>query len=98
MAGAARLDPQAVQAVLNLVAAAVPGLKPQAIALIDSRGTLLARAGQPTGEDQASTTAEEMRHAIEAKMSRAIEDMLERTVGAGPCARRGKRGNELRSR
>jgi len=83
MAGAARLDPQAVQSVLNLVAAAVPGLKPQAIALIDSRGTLLARAGQPTGDDQASSSAEEMRRATEAKMSHAIEDMLERTVGPG---------------
>jgi flagellar M-ring protein FliF len=83
MAGAARLDTQAVQSVLNLVAAAVPGLKPQAIALIDSRGTLLARAGQPTGEEQASTTAEELRRATEGKISRAIEDMLERTVGPG---------------
>src|ERR1700733_13966028 len=35
MAGAARLDAQGVQAVLNLVAAAVPGLKPQGISLID---------------------------------------------------------------
>jgi flagellar M-ring protein FliF len=83
MAGAARLDAQAVQSVLNLVAAAVPGLKPQAIALIDSRGTLLARAGQPTGDDQASSSAEEMRRATEAKISHAIEDMLERTVGPG---------------
>ena len=83
MAGAARLDAQAVQSVLNLVAAAVPGLKPQAIALIDSRGTLLARAGQPTGEDQANSSAEEMRRATEGKISRAIEDMLERTVGSG---------------
>ncbi|MEJ0046742.1 MAG: flagellar basal-body MS-ring/collar protein FliF [Rhodospirillales bacterium] len=83
MAGAARLDTQAVQSVLNLVAAAVPGLKPQAIALIDSRGTLLARAGQPTGEDQATTTAEELRRTTEAKISHAIEDMLERTVGPG---------------
>jgi flagellar M-ring protein FliF len=83
MAGAARLDTQAVQSVLNLVAAAVPGLKPQAIALIDSRGTLLARAGQPTGEDQAVSSAEELRRTTEAKISHAIEDMLERTVGPG---------------
>jgi flagellar M-ring protein FliF len=36
MAGAARLDRQGVQAILNLVAAAVPGLKPQNIAIVDS--------------------------------------------------------------
>ena len=44
MAGAARLDREGTQAVLNLVAAAVPGLRPQNIAVIDSRGNLLARA------------------------------------------------------
>ena len=38
MAGATRLDREGVQAVLNLVAAAVPGLKPRDIAIVDSRG------------------------------------------------------------
>src|SRR3984957_12372613 len=42
MAGAARLDREGVQAILNLVAAAVPGLHPQNIAIVDSRGDLLA--------------------------------------------------------
>ena len=83
MAGAARLDAQAVQAVLNLVAAAVPGLKPQGIAIIDSRGTLLARAGQPTGAEEAASTAEEQRRATEARLSRAVEEMLEQSLGAG---------------
>jgi flagellar M-ring protein FliF len=46
MSGAARLDPQGVQAVLNLVAAAVPGLKPSGIAIIDSRGTHHRRFGR----------------------------------------------------
>ncbi len=83
MAGAARLDAQGVQAVLNLVAAAVPGLKPQAIALIDSRGHLLARAGQPTADDVMATTGEEMRRSTEVRLARAVEDMLEPTVGLG---------------
>jgi flagellar M-ring protein FliF len=83
MAGGARLDSQGVQAVLNLVAAAVPGLKPQGISVIDARGTVLARAGQPTGEDEAVTSGDEMRRATEAKLSRGIEDMLERTLGVG---------------
>ena len=39
--------PEGVQAILNLVAAAVPGLRPQNIAIVDSRGDLLARAGEP---------------------------------------------------
>ena len=49
MAGVARLDREGVQAILNLVAAAVPGLRPQNISIIDSRGGMLARAGEPTG-------------------------------------------------
>ena len=83
MAGAARLDPQGVQAVLNLVAAAVPGLKPQGIAIIDSHGNLLARAGQPTSEEAVTQTAEELRHATELRLSRAVEEMLEPSLGAG---------------
>ena len=83
MSGAARLDAQAVQAVLNLVAAAVPGLKPQGIAVVDSRGTVLARAGQPTGEQQVVQTGEELRRAAELRLSRAVEDMLEQSLGQG---------------
>lgn len=83
MAGAARLDAQGVQAVLNLVAAAVPGLKPQAIAVVDSRGAVLARAGQPAPEDQAAETQDEVRRATELRLSRAVEEMLERILGPG---------------
>jgi flagellar M-ring protein FliF len=83
MAGSARLDSQGVQAVLNLVAAAVPGLKPQGVAIIDSRGTLLARAGQPAPDDAGTQTGEEIRRATEVKLSRAVEDMLERSLGPG---------------
>ncbi len=83
MAGQSRLDAQGVQAVLNMVAAAVPGLKAQAISVIDSRGTLLARAGQPTESETAAQTGEEIRHATEVKLSHAIEDMLERSLGPG---------------
>ena len=83
MSGAARLDSQAVQAVLNLVAAAVPGLKPQGIAVVDSRGTLLARAGQPTGDEQVAQTGEELRHTAELRLSHAVEEMLEQSLGQG---------------
>jgi flagellar M-ring protein FliF len=83
MAGAARLDPQGVQAVLNLVAAAVPGLKPQGIAIIDSRGNLLARAGQPTSEEAVVQTSEELHRATELRLSRAVEEMLEQSLGPG---------------
>lgn len=83
MAGAQRLDREGVQAILNLVAAAVPGLRPQNIAIIDARGDLLARAGQPTSQAAAAFSAEEVRHATEVRLSRAVEDMLERSLGPG---------------
>ena len=83
MAGAARMDREATQAVLNLIAAAVPGLKPQNVAMVDSRGNLLARAGQPTGGMAAVQSAEEMKRASELRIARAMEEMLERTVGPG---------------
>ena len=83
MAGAARMDRDGTQAVLNLIAAAVPGLRPQNIAIVDSRGNLLARAGQPTGVAGGVQSADEVKRASELRLSRAVEEMLERTLGAG---------------
>ena len=83
MAGVARLDREGVQAILNLVAAAVPGLHPQNIAIVDSRGDLLARAGEPVGQTAAALSTEEVRRATELRLSRAVEEMLEHSLGAG---------------
>ena len=87
MTGVARLDREGIQAILNLVAAAVPGLRPQNIAIVDSRGDLLARAGEPVGQAAAALTTEEVRRSTELRLSRAVEEMLERSLGAGKvCA------------
>jgi flagellar M-ring protein FliF len=83
MAGAARLDREGVQAILNLIAAAVPGLRPQNIAIVDSRGDLLARAGEPVGPAAAAQSSEEIRRATELRLARAVEEMLERSLGPG---------------
>lgn len=83
MAGAQRLDREGIQAILNLVAAAVPGLTPRNIAVVDSRGDLLARAGQPVGQTAEAATADELRRGTELRLSRAVEEMLERTLGPG---------------
>jgi flagellar M-ring protein FliF len=83
MAGAARLDRDGIQAILNPIAAAVPGLRPKNIAVVDSRGVLLARAGEPTGPTTEPLTTEEARRAIELRLSRAVEAMLEKSLGAG---------------
>ena len=83
MSGAARLDREGVQAVLNLVAAAVPGLRPHNVAIVDSRGNLLARAGEPVGAVAETRGLEDVRQAMEARLGREVEDMLERTLGPG---------------
>src|SRR5262249_10664901 len=83
MAGAGRLDNQSIQAIVNLVSAAVPGLRPQNIALADSRGNLLARAGEPVGPTATALSTEEVRRGTEQRLARAVEEMLERSLGAG---------------
>jgi flagellar M-ring protein FliF len=83
MQGAQRLDREGVQAVLHLVATAVPGLKPQHVSIVDSRGALLARGGQALAGPAAAQTQEEVRRAQELRLSRAVEEMLERSLGPG---------------
>lgn len=83
LAGAAGLDREGVQAILNLLCAAVPGLHPQNVSIIDSHGDLLARAGQPSGADGVALSNEELRHATELRLAHAVEEMLERTLGPG---------------
>ncbi|PZP47964.1 MAG: flagellar M-ring protein FliF [Azospirillum brasilense] len=83
MLGSQRLDKEGVQAVLHLVATAVPGLKLSAISIIDSRGELLARGGEALTGPAAASTQEEMRHAQELRIARGVEELLERTLGAG---------------
>ncbi len=83
MQGAATLDREGVQAILNLVAAAVPGLKPENIAIVDSRGELLARAGAPVGDIGAAKSAEAVEQAAAMRLSHAVEAMLDRTLGPG---------------
>ena len=83
MAGAQRMDNDEVQAILNLVASAVPGLKPQNISIVDTRGQLLARSGRPSGQDAAAQTSEDLRHSMEQRLTMQTEDMLSRTLGPG---------------
>jgi flagellar M-ring protein FliF len=83
MAGAGRLDREQVQAVLHLVSSAVPGLSPRNVSIVDSRGELLARSGQAVGGLGLALNAEEIKRAQEARLSRGVEEMLERIVGPG---------------
>ena len=81
MYGGRRLDHRQVQAVQHLVAAAVPGLSPGRIAVVDDHGTLLARGAEGEPESAFATQADELREAYEARLKRTVEELLERSLG-----------------
>lgn len=81
--GGQRLERQQILAIQHLVSAAVPGLKPSMVSIIDSKGTLLARSANEDELETAVSNAEEMRLAYETRMVRMIEDLLARSVGPG---------------
>jgi flagellar M-ring protein FliF len=83
MAGAARLDRDAVNAIVSLVSAAVPGLKPGRIAITDTRGNLLSRPDDTDSASPLIRSLDEARIAAESRLSHAVEDMLDMSLGAG---------------
>jgi flagellar M-ring protein FliF len=83
MQGGRRLSRRQVQAVEHLVAAAVPGLVPERIAIVDDQGTLLARGDDGPAGAALPSQADEFREAYEARLKQAIEQLLERSLGPG---------------
>lgn len=83
MRGSTRLDRSQVLAIQHLVAAAVPGLQPARISIVDDRGTLLARLGDADNPQLGSMTPDEQRIALENRISEQLTSLLERTVGFG---------------
>ncbi len=84
MRGNNRLSHTQVQAIQHLVASAVPGLLPARISIVDDRGTLLA-GGFDADNSIASNNekAEQRRIQFENRTARAVEELLEKTVGQG---------------
>jgi len=82
LGGNRQIEKRQVLSIQHLVAAAVPGMKPNAVSVIDDKGTLLARADEGEIEAVALRT-EEMRVAFETRLVRTIEEMLERSLGSG---------------
>lgn len=79
-----RLDQPQVRAIQNLVASAVPDLKPSRISIVDDRGNLL--AGTQDEPDAATATANRMndaRRQVEDRLRKNVEALLERSVGVG---------------
>ncbi len=81
--GAGRLTRTQVAAIQHLVASAVPGLATNRVSIVDSDGNLLARGDGADGDLLTNANAEEMRVNYENRLSRNVEDLLDRSVGPG---------------
>jgi flagellar M-ring protein FliF len=80
--GAAPLDRESINAILNLVASAVPGLNPHNISIADDRGDLLAAPGE-TGADQLTDRELAVKQQAQQAMDRSVTAMLAATLGPG---------------
>ncbi|MFO0611647.1 MAG: flagellar basal-body MS-ring/collar protein FliF [Polyangiaceae bacterium] len=80
-----QLDPPEVAAIVNLVAAAVPGLSPDHVALATTEGVLLKkpRAEGAEGEDLAADDSASETRALESALEARAREILERVVGPG---------------
>ena len=83
MRGGHILENAEVNAVTHLVAAAVPGLEPSKVTVVDSNGRLLARGDGDIEGTAAANNALEYRVAFETRTQKDLEDMLEKIVGSG---------------
>jgi flagellar M-ring protein FliF len=83
VAGRQSLSAEAVQSVVNLVAAGVPGLRPQDVTVVDSNLHLLVQAGDGNDPRAQSGHEEDIRLKTETRLSQAVELMLERSLGPG---------------
>jgi flagellar M-ring protein FliF len=82
--GVGNLNKNEIAAIRYLVATAVPGLEPQHVTLVDSRGVLLAK-GQDEGQAAGamSEDAENYRMEYENRLRSTIERLIEQSVGPG---------------
>ncbi|GAB5542120.1 MAG: hypothetical protein SangKO_018800 [Sandaracinaceae bacterium] len=76
-----RLREDQVQGVQHLVASSVQGLAPGNVTVVDGDGRPLSEDGAESGE--AVANAEELRHQIEQSKQRAVQQLLDASLGPG---------------
>ncbi len=77
------MDRGQVTAVQHLVAAAVAGLSPARVAIVDDRGNLLAGGEERSGPDAAAADQEQNTTDYEDRLRQRIESIVASVVGAG---------------
>jgi flagellar M-ring protein FliF len=87
--GSAGLTPSQVQAIVHLTASSVEGLLPGDVTVVDTSGRMWTDASDDVSVPMGLTTAQfEYKRRIEKDMERAIQGMLEKTIGAGKVVAR----------
>src|ERR1700744_472472 len=78
-----RMNHGEVIAIQHLVAAAVAGLQPERVALIDDQGTLLAGGDDKSGPDAGAADEEQHTADLEDKLRQRVEGIVASVVGDG---------------
>jgi flagellar M-ring protein FliF len=78
----AQLSPQNVMSICNLLASAVEGLAPEAVSVVDTRGSLLNRPRKSGDGPQGSEANLEYREMVEKGLLAKIQSTLEPLLGA----------------
>ncbi|HYD18882.1 MAG TPA: flagellar basal-body MS-ring/collar protein FliF [Patescibacteria group bacterium] len=78
---AGNIGQEQIGAIRQLVAAAVPQLKPGHVAIIDQGGNLLARGEDGSGTDSLARSTDDMRKNYETRLKMSVEDIVGRIVG-----------------
>lgn len=82
LAGPGRLSNQKIQAIQQLIAAAVPGLAAERVSIVDDRGNLLAR-GDGDSTFYSAAQMDERKIAYENRLSQIVENLVGKYVGDG---------------
>ncbi|HVX80029.1 MAG TPA: flagellar basal-body MS-ring/collar protein FliF [Devosiaceae bacterium] len=72
-----------IRAIQHLVAAAVEGLTPDRVAIVDDSGQLLASGGADNGSDLAAAEADDQQAALEQRLRTRLDDLLTNILGPG---------------
>ncbi len=83
-----RLNQNQIRGIAYLVASSVEGLSPENVTIIDEKGSILTTKMEGNGAEAVSSNNQELQEAIERRLERKVQTILERVVGPGKVVAR----------